>query len=102
MSQFSISITQLRDMMLVAGYDEVVERVWAPGTVVDTHSHPFDVNALMVEGEMTLAVSGEVPRLLRAGDTFQLAAHVPHAERYGPQGATYWVARRAVAPEPGG
>jgi hypothetical protein len=102
MSRFSISITQLRDMMLVAGYDDVVERVWAPGTWVDTHTHPFDVNALMVDGEMTLAVEGRAPRLLRAGDTFQLAADVPHAEQYGPQGATYWVARRAVAPRSGG
>jgi len=31
---------------------------------------------------------------LRAGDRFELARAVPHAERYGPEGATYWAARR--------
>ena len=89
-------------MLRAAGYDEVIERVWAPGAVIDTHTHPFDVNALMVDGEMMLSIEGQAPRLLRAGDTFRLAAHVPHAGHYGPQGATYWVARRTVAPESGG
>ena len=37
---------------------------------------------------------GERTRHLLPGDTFQLDREVPHAERYGPQGATYWVARR--------
>jgi hypothetical protein len=101
MSQVLITITQLQQMMRAAGYDEVVERAWAPGTVVDTHTHPFDVNALMVAGEMTLTLAGEAPRRLRAGDTFQLAADVPHAEQYGPDGATYWVARRMLEPPAG-
>jgi len=30
---------------------------------------------------------------LRAGDRFELDHGVPHAERYGDEGATYWVAR---------
>jgi hypothetical protein len=101
MSQTMISIEQLGALMRAAGYDEVVERAWAPGTVVDTHTHPFDVNALMVAGEMTLTLAGEAPRRLRAGDTFQLAADVPHAEQYGPDGATYWVARRMLEPPAG-
>ena len=33
-------------------------------------------------------------RHLQPGDRFELAAEVPHTERYGPAGATYWVARR--------
>jgi hypothetical protein len=76
-----------------AGADEVLVRDWAPGQVVDTHSHPFDADALVVRGEMWLSdAAGE--RHLGAGDTFRLAAGTPHAERYGPTGATYWVARR--------
>ena len=57
MSQVLITITQLQQMMRAAGYDEVVERAWAPGTVVDTHTHPFDVNALIVAGELTLTLA---------------------------------------------
>ena len=76
------------------GYDEVVERVWAAGTVLDDHRHPFEVQALVVRGEMWLQVDGGDDRRLLPGDTFALDADVPHRERYGAEGATYWVARR--------
>ena len=36
----------------------------------------------------------EVEADLRA-QGFQLAAEEPHSERYGTEGATYWVGRRA-------
>lgn len=75
------------------GFDEVLERQWTPGTVLATHAHPFAVQALVVQGEMWLTV-GEDIRHLHAGDTFALERDVPHAERYGDAGATYWVARR--------
>jgi mannose-6-phosphate isomerase-like protein (cupin superfamily) len=77
------------------GYGEVLPRHWQPLTVVDTHTHPFDANALVVAGEMWLTVGGDT-RHLRAGDRFELDAGVPHAERYGSEGATYWVARRGA------
>ena len=76
-----------------AGFDEVLERRWHPNTVIDTHTHPFAVQALVVQGEMWLSI-GERTQHLRPGDRFELEANVPHAERYGAEGATYWVARR--------
>jgi len=75
------------------GFDEVVERKWAPSMVLDNHTHPFAVRALVTEGEMWLIVGNEERHLL-PGDEFTLDREVPHAERYGPQGATYWAARR--------
>lgn len=87
-----------RNRMLAAGFDEVVERNWPPNAVVETHSHPFAVDALLVAGEMWLEVAG-ITQHLRAGETFTLAAEVQHAERYGPLGATYWVARRKLSGE---
>jgi hypothetical protein len=33
-------------------------------------------------------------RRLGIGDTFHIPAGSPHDERYGPEGAAYWVARR--------
>ena len=80
-----------------AGFDEVLERQWKPNTVIDTHTHAFSVKALVVQGEMWLTV-GDRTRHLRAGDRFELDYGVPHAERYGAGGATYWVARR-LAPK---
>jgi hypothetical protein len=79
------------------GFDEVLERAWAPDLVIDTHTHPFDVDALMRDGELWLTCGGTT-RHLRAGDTFTLARDEPHAERYGPQGATFWAARRHATP----
>ena len=49
--------------------------------------------ALVVRGEMWLTVGAET-RHLRPGQTFELDAGIPHAERYGDDGAAYWVARR--------
>ena len=90
-----ITFEKFRDDMLAAGYEEVLERTWEPFAVAPTHTHPFDANALVVGGEMWLTEQGETARRLEAGDRFQLRANVPHEERYGPQGAVYWVARRA-------
>ena len=68
-----------------------------PHTVIDNHTPAFSVKALVVQGEMWLTV-GDRTRHLRAGDRFELDYGVPHAERYGAEGATYWVARR-LAPK---
>jgi quercetin dioxygenase-like cupin family protein len=84
---------EFREQGLARGADEVIERRWAPGTVLETHTHPFTADALVVQGEMWLGEEGGERRLV-AGDTFHLAAGTPHTERYGSEGATYWVARR--------
>lgn len=78
---------------LARGCDELIARTWAPGTVLEEHTHPFDANAVVVEGEMWLRV-GDDERSLGPGDTFAIPKGTPHAERYGAGGATYWVARR--------
>lgn len=75
------------------GHDEVLERRWEPNTRLDTHTHPFDAEAVVVQGEMWLTCKGTT-RHLRPGDTFKLAHGEAHEERYGVEGATYWVARR--------
>jgi len=85
---------EFRARMLADGYDEVLERPWAPNAVAPLHTHPFEANALVVQGEMWLGVEGGTERRLVPGDRFHLQATVEHQERYGAQGATYWVARR--------
>ena len=78
------------------GFDEVIERPWAANIQVASHSHPFDVSALMVKGELWLTVNDQT-RHLQAGDRFQLPRDVLHQERYGADGALLWVARRHAA-----
>lgn len=97
-SSTPLTLAQFRSLMTAAGYAEVIERQWAPGTVLDTHTHPFAANAIVVQGQMWLAVQGGEERVLNVGDTFSLDAEIPHTERYCPrEGATYWVARRGAA-----
>ena len=81
---------------LAAGYTEVLPREWLPDQVVPEHSHPFAVQARVARGEFWLHCEGQT-RHLSAGEGFELALGVPHSERYGPQGATFWVARRHPA-----
>ena len=71
-------------------------REWAPGQVLASHTHPFEVKALVVRGEFALTCGGHTRRIT-AGNGFELAREAPHAEHYGPEGATFWVARRHTA-----
>jgi quercetin dioxygenase-like cupin family protein len=84
---------EFKSRFLAQGFDEALVREWAPGQVLDTHTHPFSVQALVVRGSFALSHAGRT-RQLQAGDWFELAPEAPHAEHYGPEGATFWVARR--------
>ena len=82
-----------RNQALAQGFDEVIERLWQPDAEVPLHTHPFAVSALVVEGGFCLQTA-DAQQQLGPGDRFELAADVPHAERYGAAGARLWVARR--------
>ena len=71
----------------------MLKRCWAPDTVIATHTHSFGVEAVVTQGEMWLTCDGHT-RYLTPGSVFTLAPDVVHDERYGADGATYWVARR--------
>jgi quercetin dioxygenase-like cupin family protein len=87
------SFGEFQQKATAAGFDEVIAREWAPHTVLDTHVHPFGVHALLTQGEMWLTVYGQTQHLV-PGSVFELDPGVPHDERYGAEGATYWVARK--------
>jgi hypothetical protein len=84
---------QFESQLRALGFDTVVVRTWGPSAVAETHSHPFEARALVVQGEMWLTI-GAVTRHLKTGDRFELAVGQLHSERYGVEGATYWVGRR--------
>ena len=89
------SFDEFRQKVLAAGFDEVIEREWEPNTVLEIHTHPFGVHAILTRGEMWLTMNGQIQHLL-PGAVFELEPNVPHDERYGAEGASYWVARRNV------
>ena len=87
-----ISFEQYEQECLDKGFDEVLVREWKPHQEAPPHTHDFDAYALVVKGEMWLSVEKDT-RHLMAGDTFELSHGTPHSEKYGPEGATFWVAR---------
>ena len=85
-SQFTRELAEL-------GFTEVLTRTWPANQFVDTHTHPFEVRALVIDGELILGCDGRC-ETYRAGDIFTLEHGVPHTEQYGPHGATYLVGRK--------
>jgi quercetin dioxygenase-like cupin family protein len=80
------------------GFD-IGHQALAAGAVVAEHAHPFDVRALVLNGEITLTVDG-VEYAYREGDIFVLPAGHRHAEAVGPAGVDYLVGRRRAAVTP--
>lgn len=60
-------------------------RALPPGHATPEHTHPFDVRAMVLEGEITLTTT-EGSRTYKPGDVFTMAAGCPHAEAIGPNG----------------
>ena len=84
---------EFRKMLAEHGVETVVEVQREPNGSLDTHTHPFEASALILEGEITLVAEGKTTHF-KAGDTFRLAANVPHTEHYGPQGVRYLAGRK--------
>jgi quercetin dioxygenase-like cupin family protein len=80
------------------GFD-IARRTLAAGTLVAEHAHPFDVRALVLNGEITLTVDGE-DYAYREGDIFVMPAGHRHMETIGPAGVEYLVGRRRAAGTP--
>jgi len=80
------------------GYVEGDPKVLEPGLVNAEHDHPFDVCALVLDGEIALTVEG-TETCYRPGEIFTLPAGCAHAERIGPAGVRYVIGRRPPTPE---
>lgn len=89
------SFEQFKARTAESGFVDALVREWEPDATTQTHVHPFDVDAVVVRGEMWLTC-GDSTRHIANGDRFDLAHDIPHSERYGTEGATIWVARRAA------
>jgi uncharacterized cupin superfamily protein len=79
------------------GFDDIERKNLPPGTLVPEHAHPFDVRALVLDGEIRLTVEGD-EYAYREGDIFVMPAGHRHAEAVGPDGVDYLVGRRRTPP----
>ena len=79
-------------------FEDVVTVQREANGALDSHAHPFEAKALILEGELVIRTDG-VDHVYRAGDVFHLLAQVVHIERYGPEGVKYLVGRKTIAEE---
>jgi quercetin dioxygenase-like cupin family protein len=82
-----------QDRLRREGFPEIRTNQLAPGCHNDEHSHPFDVLALVLDGDITLTVDGRARRY-SAGEEFSMKAGCKHVEDVGPNGVRYLVGRR--------
>lgn len=75
------------------GFAETMTVTREAGGMLDTHAHPFEARALVLQGELVIRVDGR-PQRYATGDVFHLQAHCPHEETYGSHGVTYLVGRK--------
>jgi quercetin dioxygenase-like cupin family protein len=75
------------------GFAEIDTRSLPPGQFNPTHSHPFEVRAMVLDGEITLTYDGAT-HVYRSGDVFSMAPGCEHAEQVGGAGVSYMVGRR--------
>ena len=69
----------MRQDLDVPGREVVMVRVEIPVGVSETlHTHPAELFAYVVEGEMAIEVQGEPTRMLKPGDTFHVATGKVH------------------------
>jgi quercetin dioxygenase-like cupin family protein len=86
---------QFEARLRAEGYPEVRENEMQANRRNPEHEHPFDVLALVLEGDITLTIGGTA-RTYRAGEEFALQAGCRHVEDIGPRGVKYLVGRRPV------
>lgn len=90
-----IDIEAFRAGLAADGFAEPVERALPPEGDNGTHTHPFEVRALVVEGSLTLRWDGREERY-GPGGIFRMAANHPHSEEVGPEGVRYLSGRKII------
>lgn len=88
------SLVEFTAQAMDDGFDEILQKDWAPKLVIDKHTHPFDARVQVATGQVRLElVTGA--QTFEAGQGFFIPRGTEHSEQYGPNGATFWVARKS-------
>ena len=74
-------------------FPEPVLVVREQGGFLDTHTHPFEVKALVTQGQIDIVIDG-LKQTYVSGDVFHLMHSQEHAESYGNQGVQYLASRK--------
>lgn len=84
---------QFLEILSQEAYPEPVEVIQVANGYLGEHIHPFAVKALVVDGYIEIAASGNTRRY-EVGDVFELNDAELHSEAYGPKGVRYLASRK--------
>jgi quercetin dioxygenase-like cupin family protein len=82
-------------ILMQEGYPDPVVVQREPHESLDDHSHPFEVYALILDGDIELIIEGK-SSVYKPGNIFYLGPQELHSERYGKEGVLYLASRRSV------
>jgi quercetin dioxygenase-like cupin family protein len=57
-----------------------------PGAAIGRHTHNGPETGYVIEGELTLMVDGQAPKMLKAGDSYQVPPGAVHDAKSGDKG----------------
>lgn len=75
------------------GFPEPVLVIREKDGFLDNHTHPFEVKALVMQGQINIVIDG-VRSAYVTGDVFHLRHSQEHAESYGDEGVQYLASRK--------
>jgi quercetin dioxygenase-like cupin family protein len=78
LQKFDVPGTNLETVIAMA---EIV-----PNVTIGKHTHPGVEGAYILEGELTLMVDGQPPKLVKAGDSYNVPLGAAHDAKSGPSG----------------
>jgi quercetin dioxygenase-like cupin family protein len=76
--QSGIKRTPLQTVDFPAGYNVVSVIAEIPSGCAGRHTHPGVESTYVMEGEAVIKVEGQPDRTVKAGESFQIPAGVPH------------------------
>lgn len=59
----------------------------APNVAIGRHTHPGPESGYVIEGSFELLIDGQSPKIVKAGDSYQVPPRVVHDAKTGPAGA---------------
>jgi quercetin dioxygenase-like cupin family protein len=83
----SLKVLQQMDGPMPGYVTVVVKLEVAAGTVVGRHTHPGIESTYVVEGDVELLIDRQPPRLVHAGEAFQIPPHIVHSVKIGNKNA---------------
>ena len=88
----NITEQEARVILSERGHKNLVTVTFPKNDVKDAHEHPFDVDLVVVSGNIKIVVADKEYNLI-PGDDFQLGAGIQHSEFMGEDGVVLVSAR---------